>query len=51
MYVAKDVVRVIFNHGTLSPKYTIHDVYKESKDRVIKAALKEGIIILKDKKQ
>ena len=50
MYVAKDVVRVIFNPGTLSSKYTIHDVYKESKDRVIKAALKEGIILPKGKK-
>lgn len=50
MYVAKDVVRVIFNPGTLSSKYTIHDVYQESKDRVIKAALKEGVIIPKGKK-
>ena len=50
MYVAKDVVRVIFNPGTLSPKYTIHDVYQESKARVIKAALKNGTIISKGKK-
>lgn len=44
MYVAKDVVRVIFNSGTLSPEYTIHDVYEESKDRVIKVALEQGMI-------
>ena len=50
MYVAKDVVRVIFNPGTLSPKYTIHDVYQESKDRVIKAALEKGMITKKVKK-
>lgn len=50
MYVAKDVVRVIFNPGTLSSKYTIHDVYQESKDRVVKAALKEGLILPKGKK-
>lgn len=50
MYVAKDVVRAIFNPGTLSHEYTIHDVYQESKNRVIKAALKEGIIIPKDNK-
>lgn len=49
-FVAKDVVRVIFNSGTLSPKYTIHDVYQESKDRVIKASLKQGLIIPKVKK-
>ena len=50
MYVAKDVVRVIFNPGTLSPEYTIHDVYQESKDRVIKAALEHGTITKKGKK-
>lgn len=47
MYVAKDVVRVIFNPGTLSSKYTIHDVYQESKDRVIKVSLEQGMIIPK----
>lgn len=50
MYVAKDVVRVIFNSGTLSPEYTIHDVYEESKDRVIKVALEKGMITKKVKK-
>lgn len=50
MYVAKDVVRVIFNSGTLSPKYTIRDVYEESKDRVIKVALEKGMITKKVKK-
>ncbi len=50
MYVAKDVVLVIFNSGTLSPEYTIHDVYEESKSRVIKAALEQGIITKKNKK-
>ena len=50
MYVAKDVVRVIFNPGTLSSKYTIHDVYQESKDRVIKVSLEQGMIIPKGKK-
>ena len=47
MYVAKDVVLVIFNSGTLSPEYTIHDVYEESKDRVIKVALEKGMIKVK----
>ena len=50
MYVAKDVVRVIFNSGTLSPEYTIRDVYEESKDRVIKVALEKGMITKKVKK-
>ena len=50
MYVAKDVVRVIFNPGTLSPEYTIRDVYEESKDRVIKVALEKGMITKKVKK-
>ena len=50
MYVAKDVVRVIFNPGTLSSKYTIHDVYQESNDRVIKVSLEQGMIIPKGKK-
>lgn len=49
MYVAKDVVLVIFNSGTLTPEYTIHDVYEESKNRVIHVALKQGMIV--DKKQ
>ena len=48
MYVAKDVVRVIFNSGTLSPEYTIHDVYEESKTRVIKVALEKEMITKKD---
>ena len=50
MYVAKDVVRVIFNSGTLSPEYTIHDVYEESKARVIKVALEKEMITKKIKK-
>jgi len=49
-FVAKDIVRVIFNSGTLSPKYTIHDVYQESKDSIIKIALEQGTIIPKDRK-
>lgn len=48
MYVAKDVVRAIFNPGTLSPEYTIHDVYNESKERVIKVCLDHGTIKAKN---
>ena len=49
-YVGKDIVRVVFNSGYLSKKYTLHDVYEESKARVINASLQHGDITKKDKK-